>query len=222
MNDPGTVEVNDLLQVRLVDDPDAHTYRSRVEDVSSDGIHISWPSHRGKLMRPALGCSISISFVRDDAAYIFVGVVEERALEPIPYLRVRPLGLPERMQRRKFVRIKTSIPVELRGALRIGPDKSLRDMSLKATTYDLSGGGLCVRSHAEPSAGAVLDARLFLPDGLLPIRVRVTVITCQPIVTRNQKQLNRIGLCFLAISEADRTRIVRYLTKIQAQQLETE
>lgn len=222
MNDPGTVEINDLLQVRLVDDPDANPYSSRVEDIRPDSIHISWPTDRGGLMQAALERRISISFVRDDAAYTFVGVVEERALDPIPYLRVRPLGPPERMQRRKFVRIKTAIPVELRGALRIGPDKSLRDMSLESTTYDISGGGLCVRTHAEPTAGAVLDARLSLPDGRLPIKVRVRVVTCKPIVTRNQKQLNRIGLCFLAISEIDRTRIVRYLTKIQAQQLETE
>ncbi len=219
MKDPSVVEINDLLQVKLLDDPNAMSYGSRVEDVRPGCLDISWPTDRGVLIPIGQDCLLSLSFVRDDAAYAFSATVEAKEREPIPYLRVKPLGPPERMQRRLFFRVRVAVPVELVRTVSAGPSRPGGASFFRTSTYDLSGGGLSIRVESSLPTGTVLEARLDLPDGFSPIRIPVRVVTCVPLAMPNEKPLNRVGMSYLAISEAERTRIMRHLFKVQMEQL---
>jgi c-di-GMP-binding flagellar brake protein YcgR len=219
MPDLVSVQVNDLLQVKLLDDPNSPNYRSHVEDVLSDMVHISWPTDRGVLIPISQNCPLSLSFIRNEVPYTFTANVEAREREPIPFLKVRPTSLAEKIQRRHYFRAKTTVPVELTGNTISGSDKPGEVHFFRTTTYDLSGGGISIRSEASVQVGTVLECKLALPDGQPPIKAPVRVVNCDPAAVHKEKQLNRIGMSFLVISEAERTRIVRHLFKVQMRQL---
>jgi c-di-GMP-binding flagellar brake protein YcgR len=215
-----TISVNDLLQVKVTDDPNSLTYRSRVEDIGGGIIIISWPTDMGVLIPVHIGRPLSLSFVREDAAYSFDALVQDREQEPIPHLKVRPLSLPRRIQRRQFFRVKVALGVDLTAS--VVPDiqgKPEGIAIIPAFTYDISGSGLAIRSETAYPVGALYDAKLELPDNHAPIKILARVVNTEPLVAADNKPIYHIGMFFVTIAESDRTRIVRHLFKVQMQQI---
>jgi c-di-GMP-binding flagellar brake protein YcgR len=215
-----TIAVNDLLQIKVTDDPNSLTYRGRVEDIGGGIIITSWPTERGVLIPIHVGRPLSLSFVREDAAYSFDALLQDREQEPIPHLKIRPLGPPRRIQRRQFFRVKVALGVEL--AATVAPDVPSKWKSIESTdtfTYDISGSGLAIRSETSYPVGALYDVKLALPDGFAPIKILAKVVNTEPIITADNKQIFHIGMFFVAIIESDRTRILRHLFRVQMQQI---
>ena len=211
------VEVNDILQIKIVDDPNSLSYRSRVEDIVGDWMIIGWPTSNGVLVPIHLNRPLSLSFVREDAAYLFVGVVQEREREPFPHLKVHLLGPRERLQRRQFFRVRVPIWLEIKGArsFRENPDAVLY---LKTHTYDLSGSGVAIRSETSIPVGTILEAKLLL-DQLPPLKATAKVVSSESIVTPDRKTLSHIGMSFVELKESQRTRLVCYVFRVQRQEL---
>jgi c-di-GMP-binding flagellar brake protein YcgR len=215
-----TVAVNDLLQVKVTDDPNSLTYRSRVEDVGGGIIIMSWPTDGGGLIPVRVGQPLSLSFVREDAAYSFEGLVQDREKEPIPYLKIRPLGPPLRVQRRQFFRVKVAIDVEITPI--VVPDvtgKLARSGVVRTFTYDISGSGFAIRSESTWPAGALFDAKLMLPGDEVPIKLLAKVVNVEPLVGADKRPKFHVGMFFVTLAESDRNRIVRHLFKVQMQQI---
>lgn len=213
-----TVEVNDLLQLKLPDDPNSLPFQSRVEDVVEGCLVIAWPSDRGAPIPIHPDRPLSLSFVRGNVGYVFAAKVQEKGLEPFPYLKVHPLGPPKRIQRREFFRMKIGIEVELAGVV-VQPFNRETVVYLKSQTFDLSGGGMAIRSEASIPVGTVLEAKLVLLDGLPPIKFMARVVQTQPVLIPDREPLSHIGMSFTEIKEADRKRIIRYLFRSQMNQL---
>jgi len=214
------VDVNDLLQIKFPDDPQALSCQSRVDDIVREKILIAWPTEHGVFVPIRQNQILTISFVRDDAVYTFTAIVEEADRIPFPRLAVRAAGPCERIQRRQFFRAKLVAPVEFIGQVASSnPGESApKAISFKAHTYDLSGSGLSIRQKASIPTGTVLEAKLTLPGEQSSIKVLCKVVHCSNLNASTEESLYHLGMHFLSIKEHDRTLIVRHVFRSQIRQ----
>ncbi len=210
-------EINDLLQIKDPNDPEAPSSMSRVDDVVEGRLLIAWPTESGVFVPIRKNQTLAISFVRDDAIYTFTGIVEELTREIIHQLTIRPGSSAERIQRRQFFRAKLVIPVEfvLQNPQSGDSDSKPQAVVFKATTYDISGSGLAIRYKNPLPSGALLDARFTFPGEESVIKVVCQVVHCTNLSAASEPPLYHVGIRFLAINEACRTRIVRHVFKAQ-------
>ncbi len=210
-------EVNDLLQIQVPDDPNSLSYRSRVNDIVQGRLLVPWPTDGGVPIPIHQNQTLTISFVRDDAVYTFSGIVEDRKREPSALLWVRPAGAPERIQRRHFFRVKSTLPLELLGQQQSleREDAAPRSISIKAQTFDISGSGLSIRHRDSVPAGTLLDCKLMLPEDRSAIKILCKVAHSERISSSTEEPLYHIGMFYLSIKDADRTRIVRHVFKVE-------
>jgi c-di-GMP-binding flagellar brake protein YcgR len=210
-------EINDLLQIQIPDDPNSLSYRSRVDNITRGKLVIPWPTDRGVPIPIHQNQTLTASFVRDDAVYTFSGIVEDRRREPIAQLWVRPAGTPQRIQRRHFFRVKSSLPVEFLGQQQSFDDESAapKVISIKSQTFDISGSGLSIRHHNSVPAGTLLDCKLLLPVDKSVIKILCKVAHSERLTASTEDPLYHIGMFYLSIKDADRTRIVRHVFKVE-------
>lgn len=215
------VEVNDLLQIQIPDDPNSLSYKSRVDNIVQGRLVVPWPTDSGIPIPIHQNQTLTISFVRDDAVYTFSGIVENRKRKPAAQLWLWPAGQPERIQRRHFFRVKSALPVEL-----LGQQQSLDDdnsapkvLSVRGLTYDLSGSGLSIRHDVSIAAGTLLDCKLVLSLDKSPIKILCKVAHSERISANNEAPLYHIGMFYLSIKDPDRTRIVRHVIKVEQENL---
>ncbi len=209
-----TIRINDILQVTRPDDPDFIPCQSRVEDCGEGILVIAWPSDRGTLISIHDGQVLTLSFVRQDAAYVSNAKVLLSGQEPIPFLKVQLLGPAARHQRRDFVREQVAVAVEMVGVI-ASARKGETVAFIKRSTFDLSGGGFSLRWESPLPLGSVLEAKLTLPDGDLPIKATVRVVTLDSIEVSGSQHIYHIGLSFSLITEKERRRIVRFLFRAE-------
>ncbi len=213
-----TLRINDNLQIKIKDDPNALPCYSRVEDVSEGCIVVAWPLDCGVQLPFRIDQPLSMSFVREGVAYVFTGVVQKKQQSPIPHLSIRPLGRPERVQRRDYFRVKVAVDVELGGVVDFPSDRGTT-LYIKTNTYDLSGGGLSFRSESLLPVGNMLEARLALSDKEPKLILAARVVYVIPIAGPDGRALYHIGVSFSGIKEAERGRILRYLYHVQRTQI---
>ena len=216
MNTP-KIEINNILQVQDLDDPNSLSYHSRVEDIAADHMTIAWPTSNGVLVPVHVDRPLSLSFVREDAAYVFQAVVQEKKQDPVPLLKVRILGPPERVQRRQYFRLKVPAGVLIQGVMNL-PDNPETSLNLSTQVYNLSGSGLAIRSEIPIPVGTMLDVKLMLND-LAPLKLLAKVVSSELVATQNGRQLSHIGFNFVDLKEGQRTRIIRYLFRMQIKQM---
>lgn len=211
------LEINDLLQIQIPDDSNSLSYRSRVDDIVWGRIQIAWPTDRGVYVPIHRNQTLTISFVRDDAVYAFSGIVEEMTREPLAQLSIATLGAPDRIQRRQFFRVKSFLPVEFLGEQLNFDDQDLAPnvIALKTQTYEISGSGMAIRHNCSIPAGTLLDCRLTLAAERTRLKILCKVVHSSRIGANTDASLYHIGMFFLSIKEADRTRIVRHVFRVE-------
>ncbi len=201
----------------MMDAPDSLTYLSRVNDLVGGAVVIAWPTDRGVRLPIRERQRLWVSFVRQDAAYAFSGVVEGREQHPIPQLSVRPTAEPERIQRRQYFRVRTAVAVELFGnrpdASPGQPDSAIH---LRTHTHDLSGSGIGIRGGAPIPEGTTLEIKLTLPAELPVIKIVARVVHSEAVAgSPLERPTYHTGIYFLSIAEQDRSRIIRHVFRVQ-------
>ncbi len=212
-----TIAVNDLLQVQIPDDPNALSLFSRVDDIAGDRVHIAWPTDRGIRVPIHEQQTLTISFARDDAIYAFTGIVEQLWRAPFAQLSLIMVGSPQRIQRRQFFRVKSILPVEFFGELpKIDEnDPAPRIIAIKSHTFEISGSGLAIRHTSSIPSGSLLDCRLTLAAENARMKILCKVVHSSSVGAPAETNLYHIGMFFIAIREADRTRIVRHVFRVE-------
>ena len=214
---PEFVEVNELLQVSVVDDPDKRAYPSRVEDIAGQRVSIAWPTDSGMRIPFHTGEKLSLTYVRQDAVYGVEVMVDDTIHSPIPILLVHSISAVQRLQRREFVRVATMLAIELAGKVDLPETAATRDevLIIKTHTIDISGGGVAIQHKWPLPVGTVFEIRLSLP-GASPLKLLAKVVRHEPRLDAYQTRLFRIGLMFLSIPEKARSRIIRYVLEVQS------
>jgi c-di-GMP-binding flagellar brake protein YcgR len=211
-----SLTVNELLQVKVSGETNSATYYSRVNNLSDGKIIIAWPTNRGIRAPLRVDQLLDLSFVREGIPYAFSGLADETIMEPLPQVSIIPTSAISQRQRRQNFRVKCLVPVEVLGALQ-NPGNSggeaVKIVNVKTVTYDLSAGGLAIRHSALIPEGSLVEVKLELPDRGPAIKIPARVAYSESLAGR--KSQYQVGLHYLAISERECARIVRYLYGLQ-------
>ena len=207
-------QVNELLQVSFMDGESAHGYSSRVEDLDDAKICIAWPTENGLRVSVRAGEEVFLSFTREDASYGLRAKVEKTIAEPVPLVVVEPIGSVTRTQRREFVRVRTSIPVEMIGVPNPSQETTVV-LLIKTRTLDLSGGGFAVYYKDAVPSGTVFETKFSLPGTPEEFHVHAKLVRCERREDAQRNRIHRLGLMFLDMPESTRSRIVRFVFGVQ-------
>jgi c-di-GMP-binding flagellar brake protein YcgR len=207
------IRVNEILQVRLPEEENSDTYHSRINDISEGKLIVAWPTHGGIRLIAHRDQMLTFHFLRDDVPHEFNGIVDDMNPTGLPQIAIILSSAITRIQRRQNFRIKCMLPVEIAGSLKDSRDNSITPLNVRTTTCDLSASGLAIR-YAKPIAeNSLVEAKLALPDDAPPIRIPCRIVYSD---SPGQKQmLYRTGMRYLALSESERARIVRYVYRSQ-------
>jgi c-di-GMP-binding flagellar brake protein YcgR len=214
--DDAPLVMNALLQVRLEGDKDSSGYHSRVEDIFESRLVISWPTNKGIKLPVHVNQVLDLSLVRDGIPYAFRGLVEKTTSEPIPQVTLTLSSSVIRVQRRQNVRVKCFATVEVTGTISAdiaGSEGKPQIVTFKIATYDLSAGGMSIRHSTQIPEGTLLEAKLELPDRGPLIKIPCRVVHSEKIP--RSTNMYHTGILFLALSESERSRIVRHLYRKQ-------
>jgi c-di-GMP-binding flagellar brake protein YcgR len=210
--------VNDLLQVKITEDPNSATYYSRINDISEAKLVIAWPTNGGIRLLIHRDQILDFSFTRDGVPYSFAGLVDETSLKPLPQITIIISSAIMRVQRRQNFRIKCLIPIEVIGSFKEHPDDDcLSLLDIQTTTYDLSASGVAVRYAKRIPEGTLLDVKLSLPDKAPVIKAPCRVVYSDEFTEHSR--MYRTGMQYLAINEWERARIVRFVYRTQLKAL---
>jgi c-di-GMP-binding flagellar brake protein YcgR len=205
---------NELLKVHVANDPNPVLYVTRIHNMSKGRLVIAWPTTSGVRLLARRNQILSFYFVREGAAYTFTGLVDETNSKALPQITVIINSTVKRIQRRQNFRIKSLIPVEIVASVKESPrDKSASILVIRTTTYDLGADGIAIRNAHKLPEGTLLEIKLALPDNRPAIKIPCRIVYSDNI--GENPAMNHIGIHFLAISERERARIVRYLYRSQ-------
>jgi c-di-GMP-binding flagellar brake protein YcgR len=211
--------VNDNLQIRTSEEnKDQATYYSRINDISEGKLVIAWPTSHGIRLIAYADQMLDFYFVREGTPYSFCGLVDETALEPLPQITIILSSAVEAVQRRQNFRIKCLLPVQIIGNIKEDANAdTVTALDIKTTSYDLSASGISIRHAQKIPEQALLTVKISLPDEEPIISVPGCVIYSEYL--SENKVLYRTGIRYLAISEKERARIVRFVYRKQLQGL---
>ncbi|MBN1571200.1 MAG: PilZ domain-containing protein [Acidobacteria bacterium] len=212
------ITINDVLQVRLMDEPTSATYYSRIDDISEGKLIIAWPTNAGIRLILHRDQILDFYFIREGTPHMFSGLVDDTRTEPMPQIIIILSSAVSQVQRRQNFRVKCLIPVEIVGNIKEDPrSDETTALTVKTVSNDLSASGISVRYAKRIPEGSIVNIKLSLPDEGPPISIPCSIIYSE-YLTENQI-LYRTGFRYLMISEAERARIVRYVYRTQLQGL---
>lgn len=202
------ISKNQTVEIEVNEKQRKVAYLSSVLKVCQDCFIFLLPADQaaGEVLRP--GQRIVVSFYDHVAFYSFSAVVLEVSKPPMPRVKV---SLPEkvsRTQRRNFVRINARIPLEY---YLVCENLAERIAGHQATTLDISGGGVLIKTDQKLDPGAELEITFGIP-GKGKVFAIGKVIRCCP--DSNQQKF-RVGIQFTLIEKKDREKIIRYIFEQQ-------
>ncbi len=215
---PPTLQVNDLIQVRILEGEVRDPYPSRVEDLAGDEMVIAWPTEKGTPLPVVAGQVVSVAFVHDGKYYGFDGTVRGATLEPLPILVLHVPVQPSRIERRDNVRVSMSVPVELtERVVSLSEYRAQGEHNIiRTVTVNISGGGFAIHHGTFIPVGTVFDVKLSLPDKEDPLSIVAKVVRCSESPGGNQCH---VGFAYCQVSEKVRSRIVRFVFAAQISEL---
>ena len=174
----------------------------RVEKADERGITVSSDPGYDRAFAP--GREVEVEWSEGGAVNVLRGTVAAAVTEGRrPRLAVRVTQPAERVQRREHVRVRAAVPFTAWTA-----DGSPK--GTKGTTIDISGSGLLATGNLELWPDLEVELALELP-GQEPVDIVA-------VVARLVKP-NAVGFRYIDILPGDRDRLIRFLFKLQQEQL---
>ena len=211
------IVTNTPLQVRFVDEPNSATYYSAIRDISEGRLVMTWPTHGGTRMLVHRDQILDFSFMHEGAPHEFSGLVDEMSTESAPQITVIMSTAIATVQRRQNFRVKSMIPVTIAGSTRNAKDGSLTALHIRTIACDISASGMAFQYSNLIPEDTLLEVKLALPDNASAINIPCCAVYSQ--MSAENSTMYRIGICYLAMSESDRARIVRYVYRTQLKSL---
>jgi c-di-GMP-binding flagellar brake protein YcgR len=110
------------------------------------------------------------------------------------------------------------VPVQLTGVVRhrgSPSDGQEQSIQIVSHTIDLSGSGLSIHQSFSIPSETMLETRIWLDKDQPPIKLQARVVHCEPITAFRGRQIYRIALAFVEITEQQRHAIVRHVFAVQ-------
>lgn len=216
--------INDPLQIRVEDAESSPTYESRVQELAENELLIRWPTQAGDRIPVREHQVLTLIFVVNQAVCACEATVLDRMEDPVALLAIRPSSPLRAIQRRDYFRVRARAPVELKPlVVQLDNFRSSGSCNrhIRAETETLSGGGFEIHHHAPVPAGTLFLVSLSLPgERHPPVSLTARVVRCIPLeVAGDESPLFDIGFAFTKLSESARTRIVRFVFRVQRESI---
>jgi c-di-GMP-binding flagellar brake protein YcgR len=208
------ITINDILQVRTPEEENSATYYSRIDDIVDGKILIAWPTNGGIRLMAHRDQILDFSFMKNGVPNAFTGLIDETSMDPMPQITIILSSAVTQVQRRQNFRIKCLIPLEISGSImESSQDETAAPLYIRTTTYDISASGIAIRYQKRIPEGSIVEVKLGIPDDKPAIKAPCRVMYSEAFAENTK--IYRTGLQYLAISEAERARIVRYVYRTQ-------
>lgn len=190
-------------------------YHSRIEDITKSNLIIAMPMIKG--------CPIFLypddifygKVIDDHCVFKFELRYIDKKFTPLPvWITTIPTEF-SKIQQREFVRVGAFIDSSVEV---LDKDEDMKVISeIKATTRDISGGGVQVTSHEPIALGSIVKLSFLIPEGAL-------TATCEVVRSSFQAEAEVYwtGLKYLNINEADRSKLIRYIFHLQIEKKRRE
>jgi c-di-GMP-binding flagellar brake protein YcgR len=212
------ISINEILQVRIMDDPGSPTCYSRINDITEGRMVIAWPTHHGNRLIVRRDQMLTFFIMRGEVPHEFGGLVDELdSSAKLPQITIIPGSSIIRIQRRQNFRIKAMIPLEIVAQLIESKDDASSTIALQTSAYDLSAGGIAIIHPRRFPEDTPMEIKLALSDAGPIIKLPCRVVYSDALA--ENPALHRTGICYLMITERERARIVRYVYRTQLKRL---
>ncbi len=199
------------IHILVKDGDELREFKSKIYAIHDEAIAFRLEDAENP---PKIGTSIEVLFTRPDAYYSLQTKISDKITRPIPlfifqYRQEKII----RSQRRRFFRVATRLRIAFAF---IGFEKGRRKKIASSTfTKDISGGGLYCYIQRPLMVGEILPLEIFLPDEEKPIATKARVVRKNEF-EKADIVLNAYGFNFEKIKESDRTKIIKYLNRLQS------
>lgn len=208
----GVLKVGQRVEFYVGDNDECFT--SRIEDVTENELIVAMPVNSKRVpVIPRTNERLYALAGGKQCRYRFFTIFckASRLNDRIPVWHiVRPAEV-ERHQNREFVRVRVTLPVQVR---LIDEEGALQEQVM-ARSVDLSGNGICFALKHEVKPG--MKAALTLDDipGVGTVELMSQIVRCTPIERAGGSRVYHIGAKFQHLSHAVSNKIVRYLFNVQ-------
>lgn len=205
------LKVNQLVELEVnihqKELDNTESFSSRIEDLPGDNILVAAPFRQGTPVSFPLGKEIRIRVRKDGVTHLLHTKLIERKKSPqYLFLLSNPFKI-SRLQMRNWVRVDADLPVNYRMA-------GYPIDFYQATTVDISGGGIGLRSEHEIDKDTLLELQVQLPKAYL-LQSTGLVTRCLP----EKRGYYVIGIEFKDISTNDQDCLVRYVFQKQREHI---
>lgn len=209
------LKVNSLIDIDINNHFVKGKFPSRVEMMGPQAISVAYPIFKGALIPIRRGEKVQVTFVEKNQAFIFTSHVIGRVDKPIPMLVIEYPSEVNKLQRREYVRLEVSMPLEFR-IIESNEDAGGDDIisyPYKGYTINISGGGVLFMTKHEVQMEELLELRMNLP------KRENLVLQGKPVrIERRDNRGDRVynvAVCFTAPKEVDRDAIIAFIFEKQ-------
>ena len=205
------LELNRKVQIQLVkggEKPEGeHLYSSYIVAITDDTVSLATPIHRSHLVSLVPGDQIRVYMW--PIMLMFETEVLAQQLRPHPLLVVQRPETFVKTQRRGYVRLEFSLPVNLR-ILPTGSSDKKEPAIVKARTVDISGGGALIvyPGFKSPPVGTMLELAIELPE---IVRCKGRIVRVETVEADPDRL--RLAVEFTEIGRACREKVIAFIFK---------
>lgn len=189
-------------------------YETYDEKTNLMEVHV--PFYEGKVVPVHSGAIMDVIFSKGNETYSFQAQAIGREYQNnIAILKIKPVSLIERIERRSFFRMSCTLEAEYRIIEAFPIDDTGQDPFIKTITRDISGGGVCLITSEKLKSGTMLEVYLKLER-----IIRFIGVVARSMEAREKgKIIYETGIEFKRIENRDRERIISYVFETQRDRL---
>lgn len=217
MNNIDILELGQKLEIIHLKKSRDVKYLSYIKDMNTNLLLIDVPSLAGKNYVISANEIIKVIITTENAVYSFNTIVKKNQLSPIVGLWILEPKSIERVQRRKYLRIKVNIDLEMKMI-----DKDGDILHVSNTMSDISGGGISIYTNEDlkqyVNKGKFI-VRFSLPEEEEEIVTEVDLVFAKDLQDNKNKQTTHynyfFAFKFLDIDEKTIDRICKFCFQYQ-------
>lgn len=195
------------LSLEVHKDDDVEGFRCKIVDFNEKYLYIDYPinNQTGRTGFFMEGTEFKASFVgKDQSVYWFETEVVARKKMNIPVIALTFPGIDQliRVQRRRYVRVDSSVDVAITG----------EDMSFTAVTHDISGGGLAFAKplHANINERQHVELTFVLPMNSGEYFYVETEGMVVRVIEENRNQPSKVSIEFDQLLQSHQQKIIQF------------
>lgn len=197
------------LEISLPDDDG--TFVSTVEEIGDGNLVLAVPFDKDRCpVMVSTGTNVICSFFDGYSHYKFDVEILRKVRENILVWHTDKPEKVQKIQKREFVRVKTSQPL----VVRLPHVEEISESMLFGNSVDLSGGGICILLDRPLEIGSSVSVELDNIPGIGLFNVAVTVVRCVEFEEKGNKEYH-VGAKFNHINPKIQDKLVNYIFDLQ-------